>query len=116
MRNYFTYNDEYISGWRYWWRSFLQYFLVFFLGLGLYLQAVTTYKRAKSLGHSARVSLCFALLMFLLSYLSLLVVLFPVGFAFPQHSTVLVLTIIFSIPHWYLWFMNGNPPERVTDN
>ena len=109
MKNYFTYNHEYISGWRYWWRSFLQNFLVLFFGLGLYLQAVTIYKRAKSLGHSDGGALCFAILMTILVIVS-----FPIGFAFPEHSTV--LTIIFSIPHWYLWFSNGTPPGRVPYN
>jgi len=109
MRNYFTYNNEYISGWRYWWRSFLQFFLVFFFGLGLYLQAVTIYKRAKSLGHTDGGALFFALLMTILMVIS-----FPIGFAFPETSTV--VTIIFSIPHWYLWFSDGIPPGSVTNN
>ena len=47
MKKYFVYDNEYISGWGYWWRMLLQTFLIFLLGLGLYLQGVTTYKRAK---------------------------------------------------------------------
>jgi len=106
MRNYFTYNNEYISGWRYWWRSCLQFFLVFFFGLGLYLQAVTVYKRAKSLGHSDGAALFFTLLMTILMVIS-----FAIGLAFPEDSTGMGL--LFSLPHWYLWFSNGTPPGQV---
>jgi len=50
MKKYFKYDDEYISGGRYFLRSFLQYLLCYPTGgLAFYLISVTTYKRAKSM-------------------------------------------------------------------
>jgi len=82
IAKYFSYDDEYISGGTYFVRLLLQSFLILLFGLGIYLMAVTIYKRAKSLGHSNGAS---GLLIFIsfIPYLSI-------------------------IPHWYLWFSNGN--------
>ena len=82
IAKYFSYDDEYISGGTYFVRLFLQSFLILLFGLGIYLMAVTVYKRAKSLGHSNGES---GLLIFI--------------------SFIPILNII---PHWYLWFSNGN--------
>lgn len=103
MRKYFYYDGEYISGWKYWLRSFLQGYLIFLFGLGAYLCAVTAYKRAKSLGHSGSGSLFFAI------YSPFSWVLgFMFGYSMPE--AYLLPTLIISIPHWYLWFSNGTPP------
>ena len=103
MRKYFYYDNEYISGWKYWLRSLLQGYLIFLFGLGAYLLAVTAYKRAKSLGHSESGSLFFAI------YSPVSWVLgFMFGYTMPD--TYMLPALIICIPHWYLWFSNGTPP------
>lgn len=52
MDKYFTYDDEYISGWQYFFRTLLNTILAIIL-VGLYLQSVNSYKRARSLGNSS---------------------------------------------------------------
>ena len=48
MKKYFVFNGT-ISGGSYFLRSFLQSYLIWFFGLGLYLRAVSGYKRASAL-------------------------------------------------------------------
>ena len=107
MTKYFIYDKEYISGWRYWFRMLLQTFLVFFFGLGIYLTGVTTYKRAKSLNFSNGGALFFAILNPLT-----LVVAFGIGLS---GIDVGLATLVLNIPHWYLWFSNGIPPNKSAD-
>jgi len=45
MKKYFVFKDT-ISGWSYFWRMWIQIILIAAFGLGLYLLAVTSYKRA----------------------------------------------------------------------
>ena len=49
--SWWRFDDEYITGWQYLGRSIVSAFLALFL-VGLYLNATTAYKRAKSLGNS----------------------------------------------------------------
>ena len=60
MKKYFSFDDEYISGWQYFGRSIINSFLAILL-VGLYLESVTAYKRAKSLGNSESTSVIFAI-------------------------------------------------------
>ena len=87
---FFKYDDEYISGWTYFSRSALNIILSF-LFIGIYLNSVTAYKRAKSLGHNDAATL-WGIWGFL---------------AFPLAFTPIAI-ISNTIPHWYLWFSNGN--------
>ncbi len=89
MEKYFKYDDEYISGWTYFLRSILNSLLSLLL-IGLYLNSVTAYKRARSLGHNDTATL-WGIWGFL---------------TFPLAFTPLAL-ITNTIPHWYLWFSNG---------
>lgn len=108
MKKYFVYDNEYISGWGYWWRMLLQTFLIFLLGLGLYLQGVTTYKRAKSLNLSDGWALFWAIynpVTFVLA--------FGVGMSGEDLSG---FGFILNLPHLYLWFSDGVPPNKVHDS
>ena len=87
--SWWSYDDEYISGWTYFGRSILGALLAAFL-IGLYLNSVTAYKRARSLGHNDSATL-WGVWGFLTSILAF---------------TPLVL-ITNTFPHWYLWFSNG---------
>ncbi len=99
MEKYFKYDDEYITGWTYFLRSILNSLLSLFL-IGIYLNSVTAYKRARSLGHNDTATL-WGIWGFL---------------AFPLAFTPLAL-ITNTIPHWYLWFSNGpgEPGETQLD-
>ena len=118
MKKYFIYGNEYISGWRYWWRQFLQTILVAFFGLGLYLGAVTTYKRSRSLENSHTTALILAI------YQPISIILaFAIGYesGYSGDDSLLFFNLLLNIPHWYLWFSNGNPPiqnniESLKDN
>ena len=95
--SWWKYDDEYITGWQYMGRSLVGAFMVIIL-VGFYLQAVTAYKRAKSLGNSSSACNLFSVW----GGLSLFIGLIPgVG-------------LINIIPHWYLWFSNG--PGYMTNN
>ena len=61
MRNYFTSNNQYISGWRYFLRRWLQLNLCLVFSLGFYLIRVKSYARSNSLEHSKIASWFFAL-------------------------------------------------------
>ncbi len=105
MKKYFTYSDEYISGWTFFGRTFLNYILIIFLGLGLYLQSINTYKRAKSLGHNN--SLIF---WGIFGFIELPLALLLLNVYFFDHQP-----LIHNIPIWYLFFVNGNKKKRIEE-
>tara|TARA_B100002052_G_scaffold299118_1_gene335426 strand:- start:2286 stop:3452 length:1167 start_codon:yes stop_codon:yes gene_type:complete len=109
MKKYFIYNNNYISGWRYWLRILLQSFLIYIFGLGIYLQGVTAYTRAKSLGHSDGVCWTFGILIPIFIILALLASVYP-----DPSSNILLL--ILNIPHWYLWFKDGPGKNNLEIN
>ena len=96
MKKYFVYDDEYISGWQYFGRSIINSVLAM-LVVGLYLESVTAYKRAKSLGNSETTSKIFAVW----GFFAIIIAVVPGG------------VFINIIPHWYLWFSNGNPKKST---
>ena len=104
MKKYFKYDYENISGWCYWWRMLWQSFLIPLFGLGFYLQGITIYKRAKSLSLSNGISLFLAI-----QNIILLVIIFLQS---QSESEVTIWNILFTIPHWYLWFSNQINREK----
>ena len=106
MRNYFTYNNQYISGWRYFLRRWLQSHLCLVFGLGFYLIGVTSYSRAKSLGHSNTASWFFALYGSIGDFASLF---FVIAFIDKIEGLAFIPLIFQIISHFYLWFANGKP-------
>jgi len=88
--SWWAYDDEYISGWQYLGRSLVGGILSFIL-IGLYLNSVTAYKRAKSLGNSSSSCNFFSIW----GFLSIIIGIIPGA------------GLINIIPHWYLWFSNG---------
>jgi len=90
--SWWKYDDEYISGSQYFVRSLIGVFLSFIL-IGIYLQSVTAFKRAKSLGNGITECKFFAVW----GALSIFIGFIPFG------------GLINIIPHWYLWFTNGKP-------
>ena len=87
---WWKYDDEYITGWEYFVISAINMLLSLIL-VGLYLQSVNAYKRAKSLGNSSSTCDFFAIWGFLSIFIAFIpgVNLINVGL------------------HWYLWFSNG---------
>lgn len=109
MENYFKFNDgEYISGWRYWTRQLLQSLLIFAFGLGLYLIAVTAYKRALSLGDTKNYAVFIAIWISLVA--PVLLVASNMGGPIAP-----LLWVIANVPHWILWFSNGKKPVSAGD-
>tara|TARA_B100000925_G_scaffold86291_1_gene61876 strand:- start:924 stop:1940 length:1017 start_codon:yes stop_codon:yes gene_type:complete len=109
MKKYFVYGDEYISGWRYWWRQLLQIILIAFFGLGLYLAAVTTYKRSRSLGNSHITALLLAIY-FPISVIIEIAIGYQSGYS--GEESLIFFNLLVNIPHFYLWFSNGTPPNK----
>ena len=106
MKNYFKFNDgEYISGWRYYFRQLLQSILILVYGFGLYLVAVTSYKRALSIGSSKNAAIFMAIANTIAP-----VILLAVN-VLVQHTTphpgVYVIGILANLVHWNLWFSDG---------
>lgn len=103
MKKYFTFDNEKISGGTYWLRSFLQSILIYFFGLGIYLMAVTIYKRSRSLGSTPQDAGIMVAVMIGGSILGLVL-------AYTPGVETLGLMIIFFtniVCHWYLWFTNA---------
>ena len=93
--SWWKFDDEYISGSQYFGRSIIGVLLSIIV-VGFYLQAVTAYKRSKSLGNSTSTNNFFGIW----GGVSLII-----GF-----TPAAPLNII---PHWYLWVSNGrNPYQR----
>ena len=91
---WWKFDDEYISGSQYFGRSIIGVLLSLIL-VGFYLQAVTAYKRSKSLGNSTSTNNFFGIWGGVSGI---------IGF-----TPAAPLNII---PHWYLWFSNGQNPNR----
>ena len=92
--SWWKFDDEYISGSQYFGRSIIGVLLSLIL-VGFYLQAVTAYKRSKSLGNSTSTNNFFGIWGGVSGI---------IGF-----TPAAPLNII---PHWYLWFSNGQNPNR----
>ena len=92
--SWWKFDNEYITGSQYFGRSMIGFFLSINI-VGFYLQAVTAYKRSKSLGNTKSTYTFFGIW----GALSPII-----GF-----SPAAPLNII---PHWYLWFSNGRNPNR----
>ena len=89
--SWWKYDDEYINGSQYFVRSIVGALLAIIL-VGFYLQSVTAYKRAKSLGNSSSTCNFYSVW----GFLSMFIGMIP------------VVSFINLIPHWYLWFSNGD--------
>tara|TARA_B100001250_G_scaffold314138_1_gene276313 strand:+ start:279 stop:653 length:375 start_codon:yes stop_codon:yes gene_type:complete len=96
--SWWTYDDEYISGWQYFGRFFCGFLLCLIL-VGFYLLSVTAYKRAKSLGHQSTACSAWGVWGVLVPFLAF--------------TPIAVVTN--TIPHWYLWFSSGNGPKKFID-
>ena len=93
--SWWKFDDEYISGSQYFGRTIIGVLLSIIV-VGFYLQAVTAYKRSKSLGNSTSTNNFFGIWGGVSGI---------IGF-----TPAAPLNII---PHWYLWFSNGrNPYQR----
>ena len=106
MKKYFIYNNQYLSGWRYWFRIFLQAFLTS-LFIGFYLWGVTTFARAKSLKHSDGTSIVFAILNPILLIIAA-VLNSASSYDYENHGMYLLFSIICLSLHLYLWFADGS--------
>tara|TARA_B100000900_G_C20565618_1_gene710927 strand:+ start:132 stop:497 length:366 start_codon:yes stop_codon:yes gene_type:complete len=114
MKKYFVFKGT-ISGWRYFIRLFLQQFLIFFFGLGLYLMAVTAYKRASAFFEDKVLRIFFSLSIVVSTILSSIFG-FILGYENYDYSiffedtfsTILTLCYLFlNGLHFYLWFANS---------
>lgn len=113
MKKYFVFKGE-ISGGRYFLRMFLQQYLIYLFGLGLYLMVVTSYQRACALTESRSTRILFAINP-LLSVLFGAPLFFMLGYEdydtsiFFEDTLSTLLSLVFLITifiHWYLIFKN----------
>ena len=88
--SWWKYDNEYITGWQYFGRSFVGFLLAFFI-IGMYLLSVTAYKRANSLGHDTAACNRWSIWGFLVVPLAFT----PIAF------------FTNTLPYWYLWFSSG---------
>jgi len=93
MKKFFTYSNENIDGGTYFLRQILNSFLIIFFGLGLYLLALTTYKRTKAFDMSDSNAMLCAIVFPILVCTALY---FPLAH------------LLFAVAHLTLIFKNGN--------
>jgi hypothetical protein len=109
MKKYFVFNGT-ISGGSYFLRSFLQSYLIWFFGLGLYLRAVSGYKRASALFKDDTIKILFTVNTVISTLLS---VIFGVVFGLNSYdfsiffidATSIIFSFLFIsslIADWYL--------------
>lgn len=97
MKKFFTYSNENITGRTYFLRQFLNGFLIIFFGLGLYLIAITTYKRIKAFEMSDSNAMLCAIVFPILLCISM--------FFGPANFLCLIV-------HLILIFKNGNKQKQ----
>ena len=90
MKEYFLFDDEYITGNQYFIRHLISLPLSLIL-IGFLLSSATAYKRAKSLGNSNFICVIWAIW----GALNLPLSLNPIWF------------LTNTIPYWYLWWTDG---------
>ena len=106
MKKYFIYNNQYLSGWKYWLRILFQALLLSIL-IGFCLWSITTYARAKSLKHSDSTSIVFAIFNPIL--LIVVAVLNSVSkYDYVNYGMYLFFILLCLSLHIYLWFANGS--------
>ena len=105
---YLVFDDEYISGWQYFLRSLWQTLVIPVFGLGLYLLAVTAYKRGRSIGYK---------ILWIWGVWGALVIPFSFWYNTTQAGndapeilgTFDLIEFVFcTFPHLSLWWRNGN--------
>ncbi len=104
IKKYFIYDNEIISGNTYFWRRLLQIVLIPLFGLGLYLQSVTVYKRAKSISPKSK-------------YLHLWSIWgglgIPILVLISLTSINIEISYVFvTLPHLYLWLTDRIKKEQ----
>ena len=109
MKKLFKYDNEYISGWQYFFRNLLYFFLSFLL-VGIYLMSVNAYKRARSLGHSETPCIAWAIWGSLkFPFIVVFMIIYPY-----LEETINPVFFIITIPVLYLWFKDN--PKTVEEN
>lgn len=111
FKNYFKYNNEYITGYVYWLRMIIGWITTMFFGIGLLLMSTTVYKRSKSLGYGKGFSIINSILIPILFIISILVMFYYNLHINSSDDNVfyefILLRILLTIPHLILIFKNG---------
>jgi ABC-type multidrug transport system fused ATPase/permease subunit len=110
LQNYFSYNNEYVSGINYFNRILIGSVTSLFFGVGLFLISASVYKRSKSLGLSIRFSTINAIaipVLFCISFIFTIMVNSKTGNPSELFSMFLIVRILLGVPHMILLFKNG---------
>jgi hypothetical protein len=99
--NYFTFNNEYLSGTNFWIRMFVGWLTLVIFGLGFYIMLTTTYKRAQSLGLSKVLAITSCIYIPIMNILTFLLI------RTDDSEVNLLKAVILGIPFAYFYFKNG---------
>ena len=99
--NYLTFNDEYLSGTKFWLRMLVGWITLAILGLGFYIMLTTTYKRAQSLGFGKVLAITSCIYIPIMNILTFMLI------RTDDSEVNLLKSILLNIPFAYFYFKNG---------
>ena len=107
LKNYYTFNDEYIKGGSYLTRMIVGYITIPIFFTGILLISTTVYKRSNSLGFGKTITVIISILLPILYVLSIVINETQRRLGDSVDPLMIVIPYLFVIPHLFLIFKNG---------
>lgn len=107
IKNYFKFNNEYITGFSYLNRMLVSVFTSIIFGLGILLMLSTIYKRSKSLGYTKTLSIINCIIIPISFILNVTISETERKFGVSDDILMTIIPLVLSIPHMILLFKNG---------
>lgn len=107
IKNYFKFNNEYITGFSYLNRMLVSVFTSIIFGLGILLMLGTIYKRSKSLGYTKTLSIINCIIIPISFILNVTISETERKFGVSDDILMTIVPLVLLIPHMILLFKNG---------
>jgi hypothetical protein len=107
FKNYFTFNNEYLTGLSYLNRMIIGILTSWIFGLGIFLMVASIFKRSKSLGFGNTLTIINCIIIPSALILNLVIRETERRLGSSDDPLMIILPLVFSIPHLILLFKNG---------
>jgi hypothetical protein len=107
FKNYFTYNNEYLTGINYLNRMIIGIITIPIFFVGLFLMSTSVYKRTSSLGFTKSILIINCILIPVLCISTIMINYTESKFGTSDDPLMFIIPLIFSISHMILVFKNG---------